>query len=52
MQVEKGTQDFLKSTIVKYYASTGDKADTVTVAWDGIMSKVKLLIIVNKFVTQ
>ncbi|XP_024879030.1 tetraspanin-1 isoform X2 [Temnothorax curvispinosus] len=37
--VEKGTQDFLKSTIAKYYASSGDKADTVTVAWDGIMSK-------------
>ncbi|XP_011690254.1 PREDICTED: tetraspanin-1 isoform X3 [Wasmannia auropunctata] len=37
--VEKGTQDFLKSTIAKYYASTGDKTDTVQVAWDGIMSK-------------
>ncbi|KAL6268409.1 tetraspanin-1 isoform X2 [Pogonomyrmex barbatus] len=36
--VEKGMQDFLKSTIVKYYA-TGDKTDTVTVAWDGIMSE-------------
>jgi len=44
-QIEKGTQDFLKSTIANYYAATGDKTDTVTVAWDGIMSKVKLLII-------
>ena len=45
MQVEKGTQDFLKDTIAKYYATASDKIDTVTVAWDGIMSKVKLLII-------
>ncbi|EGI64821.1 CD82 antigen [Acromyrmex echinatior] len=37
--VEKGTQDFLKDTIAKYYATTSDKIDTVTVAWDGIMSK-------------
>ncbi|XP_032682227.1 tetraspanin-1 isoform X1 [Odontomachus brunneus] len=36
--VEKGTQDFLKSTI-KYYATTADRAETVTVAWDGIMSQ-------------
>ncbi|XP_012528887.1 tetraspanin-1 isoform X1 [Monomorium pharaonis] len=36
--VEKGTQDFLKTTIAKYY-TTGDKTDTVIVAWDGIMSK-------------
>nr|XP_012231901.1 PREDICTED: tetraspanin-1 isoform X3 [Linepithema humile] len=35
---EKGTQSFLKSTI-KYYATTADKAETVTVAWDGIMSQ-------------
>lgn len=40
MQAEKGTQDFLKSTI-KYYATTADKAETVTVAWDGIMSQVR-----------
>ncbi|XP_018378005.1 PREDICTED: tetraspanin-18 isoform X1 [Trachymyrmex cornetzi] len=37
--VEKGTQDFLKDTITKYYATTSDKIDTMTVAWDGIMSK-------------
>ncbi|KYN44956.1 Tetraspanin-7 [Trachymyrmex septentrionalis] len=42
MQVEKGTQDFLKDTIAKYYATASDKIDTVTVAWDGIMSKAKL----------
>ncbi|XP_050447155.1 tetraspanin-1 isoform X1 [Cataglyphis hispanica] len=35
---EEGTQNFLKSTI-KYYAATADKAETVTVAWDGIMSQ-------------
>ncbi|XP_076666005.1 tetraspanin 66E isoform X1 [Andrena cerasifolii] len=35
---EKGTQDFLKSTI-KYYASNVDKAETITVAWDGIMTQ-------------
>ncbi|XP_011253953.1 tetraspanin-1 isoform X2 [Camponotus floridanus] len=35
---EKGMQSFLKSTI-KYYATTADKAETVTVAWDGIMSQ-------------
>lgn len=45
-QAEKGTQSFLKSTI-KYYASTADKAETVTVAWDGIMSQVRPLIITN-----
>lgn len=44
MQAEKGTQDFLKTTI-KYYATSADKAETVTVAWDGIMSQVKSLII-------
>ncbi|XP_076233856.1 tetraspanin 66E isoform X2 [Calliopsis andreniformis] len=35
---EKGTQDFLKSTI-KYYASNSDKAEAITVAWDGIMTQ-------------
>jgi len=35
-------QNFLKSTI-KYYAITTDKAETVTVAWDGIMTQVKLI---------
>ncbi|XP_070163428.1 tetraspanin-1 isoform X2 [Polyergus mexicanus] len=35
---EEGMQNFLKSTI-KYYATTADKAETVTVAWDGIMSQ-------------
>ncbi|XP_043274204.1 tetraspanin-18 isoform X2 [Venturia canescens] len=35
---EKGTQDFLKSTI-KYYAANEQKAETVTVAWDGIMTQ-------------
>jgi len=38
-------QSFLKSTI-KYYATTADKAETVTVAWDGIMSQVKIPIII------
>lgn len=38
-------QSFLKSTI-KYYATTVDKAETVTVAWDGIMSQVKIPIII------
>ncbi|XP_018403615.1 PREDICTED: tetraspanin-18 isoform X2 [Cyphomyrmex costatus] len=37
--VEKGTQGFLKHTITKYYATSNDKIDTVTAAWDGIMSK-------------
>lgn len=46
-QAEKGTQDFLKSTI-KYYATTADKAETVTVAWDGIMSQVRPLIIFHR----
>ncbi|XP_034191961.2 tetraspanin 66E isoform X1 [Osmia lignaria lignaria] len=35
---EKTTQNFLKTTI-KYYASNIDKAETVTVAWDGIMTQ-------------
>ncbi|KAI4503323.1 hypothetical protein M0802_001545 [Mischocyttarus mexicanus] len=35
---EKGTQSFLKSTI-KYYAANADQTETVTVAWDGIMSQ-------------
>ncbi|XP_011340792.1 tetraspanin-1 isoform X1 [Ooceraea biroi] len=35
---ERGMQSFLKSTI-KYYATTADKAETVTVAWDGIMTQ-------------
>ncbi|XP_020281465.1 tetraspanin-1 isoform X2 [Pseudomyrmex gracilis] len=35
---EKGTQNFLKQTI-KYYATNADKAETVTVAWDGIMTQ-------------
>jgi len=37
--VEKGSQELLKTTITNYYASTGDKTDTVTVTWDGLMSK-------------
>ncbi|XP_066584077.1 tetraspanin-1 isoform X2 [Prorops nasuta] len=35
---ERVTQTFLKSTI-KYYATSADKAGTVTVAWDGIMTQ-------------
>ncbi|XP_035743700.1 tetraspanin-1-like isoform X2 [Vespa mandarinia] len=35
---EKGTQSFLKSTI-KYYAASVDQTETVTVAWDGIMTQ-------------
>ncbi|KAH0945731.1 hypothetical protein HN011_011417 [Eciton burchellii] len=35
---ERGMQSFLKSTI-KYYAVNTDKAETVTVAWDGIMTQ-------------
>lgn len=35
---ERGTQSFLKSTI-KYYAHSADQTETVTVAWDGIMSQ-------------
>nr|XP_012143279.1 PREDICTED: tetraspanin-1 isoform X1 [Megachile rotundata]XP_012143280.1 PREDICTED: tetraspanin-1 isoform X1 [Megachile rotundata] len=35
---EKTTQNFLKSTI-KYYASNADNTETVTVAWDGIMTQ-------------
>ncbi|KZC09296.1 Tetraspanin-1, partial [Dufourea novaeangliae] len=35
---EQSTKSFLKSTI-KYYASNIDKADTITVAWDGIMTQ-------------
>lgn len=45
MQAEEGMQNFLKSTI-KYYATTADKAETVTAAWDGIMSQVNLPIII------
>lgn len=37
-------QEFLKSTINYYYSTTGDKGDTVTVAWDHIMSQVRPLI--------
>ncbi|KAK0164403.1 hypothetical protein PV328_003036 [Microctonus aethiopoides] len=35
---ERGTKDFLKTTIT-YYASNSDKVEAVTVAWDGIMSQ-------------
>ncbi|CAD1475979.1 unnamed protein product, partial [Heterotrigona itama] len=35
---EQGTRNFLKSTI-KYYASNIDKTETITVAWDGIMTQ-------------
>ncbi|XP_033322373.1 tetraspanin 66E isoform X2 [Megalopta genalis] len=37
-QPEKGMQNFLKSTL-KYYASNIDKTETVTVAWDGLMTQ-------------
>ncbi|XP_050598359.1 tetraspanin-1 isoform X2 [Bombus affinis] len=35
---EQSTRDFLKSTI-KYYASSIDKTETITVTWDGIMTQ-------------
>ncbi|KAK0182493.1 hypothetical protein PV327_000629 [Microctonus hyperodae] len=35
---ERGTKDFLKTTIT-YYASNSEKVEAVTVAWDGIMSQ-------------
>ncbi|XP_017892519.1 tetraspanin-18 isoform X2 [Ceratina calcarata] len=35
---EQTTREFLKSTI-KYYASNVDKTETVTVAWDGMMTQ-------------
>lgn len=42
LQAERGTKDFLKTTIT-YYASNSDKVEAVTVAWDGIMSQVHIL---------
>ncbi|KAG7199895.1 hypothetical protein KM043_014341 [Ampulex compressa] len=35
---ERSTRSFLKSTI-RYYAAMADKAETVTVTWDGIMTQ-------------
>ncbi|XP_015606314.1 tetraspanin-18 isoform X1 [Cephus cinctus] len=35
---EKETQNFLKSTI-KHYAASEDRTETVTLAWDGIMTQ-------------
>lgn len=51
VQVEKEYREFLKSTITKYYATSSDKTETVTLVWDSVMSEVKLLIIVNNCVS-